>query len=95
MTDCALILSYLKSRPGQWVNVIQIMADLKPNARNWAVRSRISDINRRRVSKEFLRALTGYYIKGRIGANGCEDYRLIKVEPVCREGQYQLFSEAI
>jgi len=69
MSDCSLILNYLSD--GQWHNVIQIMEALKPGARNWAVRSRISNLKEK-----------GHVIEKRIGENGCADYRLVDPRPV-------------
>lgn len=65
MTDCELVLNYL--RDGQWHNIIDMHIALKPNARNWACRSRVSD----------LRSM-GHIIDRRIGKNGQAEYRLIK-----------------
>jgi len=66
-TDCELILDYLKFKK-DWCNVIDIMSDLKPTSRNWAVRSRISDLIKK-----------GYNIESRISEiNRCAEYRLNK-----------------
>ena len=71
MTDCELILSYLKD--GKWHNGISMSLALKPNSVSWAYRSRISELRKK-----------GYKIESRIGENGCAEYRLITApdEPV-------------
>jgi hypothetical protein len=72
-TDNYLALSALVD--GSWHNVVDLMR-LKDNphtgfvCRNWAVRSRISDINKR------IRPL-GFIIESEIDLNGCAKYRII------------------
>jgi len=74
MTDCALVFDYLASRPG-WHCVVDMMRFLKPDAVNWALRSRVSDLNRK-FAKEGL----PYKIESRLGESGCADYRLVSTD---------------
>lgn len=71
-TDCGLIFSYLLNKG--WVNIIDIMRDLKPGCINWAVRSRIPDLK-----NKFLRYNMPYRIENRIGENGQAEYKLVKL----------------
>lgn len=70
MNDCELIFDYLAKHPG-WVNAIDLCLRLKPGRPNWALRSRISDLNKK---------MSEWRIESRIGKNGCADYRLCWVE---------------
>ena len=73
LTDCELIMLILTD--GKWHNVIDIMRQGKPGAVNWAVRSRISDLNRK-----FSRDRAGFFIESRIDVNRQAKYRLITCE---------------
>jgi hypothetical protein len=66
MTDCEIVLDILSDR--QWHHVKEIMVRGKgPNCMNWAVRSRIAEINQR----------DGYFIESRISKDdGMAEYRL-------------------
>lgn len=72
MFDCDLIFNYLLNHPG-WHNVVDIMRELKPSAVNWAVRSRIAELNER-----FKKNMKPYRIESRLGENGCADYRIVE-----------------
>lgn len=74
MTDCDLVFQYLLGRPG-WHNAVDMMLELKPGAVNWALRSRISDLNRRGMPSH----PTGFRIESRLGENGCAEYRLQEI----------------
>mgnify|MGYP001591450754 CR=1 FL=1 len=75
MTDTVLIQSYLQTNLNQWHNAIDLMKDLKPGCVNWALRSRVSDLNKTLPSK-------GFHIESRIGKNRCAEYRLVSLKPV-------------
>jgi len=64
MTDCEIILKILSD--GEWHNIIEICYRGKPQAINWAVRSRISNLKQK-----------GYNIISKIGKNRQGEYRLI------------------
>ncbi len=73
MTDCDLIYEYLKDH--QWHNVVDMCLSLKPNAVNWAVRSRISNLN-----KSFQKIEPPEEeIESKIDTNGQSKYKLIKL----------------
>ena len=74
MSDKQRIFDYLVTHRG-WNNVLDMMARLKPAAINWAVRSRISDLN-----KEFAQQKKPYKILQRIGRNRNADYILVEVD---------------
>ena len=75
MSDCFLLFDYFRSHP-EWNNTIDIQLNLKPNAVNWAMRSRISDMNRFWLKKHKL----DFFIESRLGKNGCAEYRLVKID---------------
>ena len=86
MTDSQLILEYLKTHPG-YQNAIDMMRDMKPGCIAWAMRSRISDLNRKVLPG------TGMWIESRIAKNGMADYRLVskEVQEYDDQGQALMF----
>ena len=72
ITDCELIYNVLKD--GQWHNAVDICLICKPNAVNWALRSRISDL-KKKLRKNMVD------IKSKIDTNGCAKYRFEFIQP--------------
>lgn len=66
-TDCFFIYNILLDE--RWHNVIDIMQRRSPTIINWAVRSRISNLN------DKLKG-TGWFIDSRIGSNRQGEYLL-------------------
>src|SRR3990167_3900037 len=71
MTDSDLILSYLQRYPG-WQNAARMMKDMKPGCVGWAMRSRISDLNKKLPQE-------GLMIESRIGKDGMAEYKLVRI----------------
>ena len=71
MSDSALILDYLQRYPG-WQNAARMMKDMKPGCFGWAMRSRISDLNKKLPQE-------GLMIESRIGKDGMAEYKLVRI----------------
>ena len=81
-TDCYLILNVLRDFKEH--HVLEIFLRCKPDAKNWAARSRISDLRDK-----------GYDIRSRTAPDGQAIYKLIKDSRMLRnlEGEQMTFEE--